>query len=308
MSTLAADPPHVIKPRRVRFDWADTPLHWIPEDPQTTHTINVLHLLLPAGEKWFVEVYRQALPLIDDPALAVDVKGFMGQEAVHSRAHAAVLDHLREQGLDPSPYTDRIEWMFGRLLGDEPLGRPMPKRLQGAWLKQRLAIIAAVEHFTAVLGMWVVASPGLDASHADPVMLDLLRWHGAEEVEHRSVAFDAFQHVSGSYFRRVETMVVSAIMLTYLWIRGTRFFLEADPLHPPAANWKAFFRAGRRGRLPTLRAMFGSVPNYLKPSFHPSQEGSLEPALAYLASSPAAQAASMASAAPDASAGSTAAS
>ena len=42
---------------------------------------------------------------------------------------------------------------------------------------------------------------------SDPVMLDLLRWHGAEEVEHRSVAFELFQHVSGSYVRRVETMV-----------------------------------------------------------------------------------------------------
>ena len=280
-----------IRPRRVRFDWSDTPLHWIPGDPQTTHTINVLHLLLPAGEKWFVEVYRQALPLIDDPQLAADVKGFMGQEAIHSRAHAAVLDHLLAQGLDPTPFTSRMEWLFAKLLGDEPLGRPMPRWLRRAWLKQRLAIIAAVEHFTAVLGMWVVDSPGLDASGADPVMLDLLRWHGAEEVEHRDVAFDVFQHVSGSYARRVETMTVSAFMLAFLFARGTRFFLAADPTEPAKPTWRAFIRAGREGRLPTFRTMFGTVPSYLKPSHHPSQEGSAEPALAYLASSPAAQAA-----------------
>jgi uncharacterized protein len=73
--------PHAIRPRRVRFDWKATPLHWIPDDPGTTHFINVLHLLLPAGEKWFVDVYREALPLVTDERLREEVKGFMGQEA-----------------------------------------------------------------------------------------------------------------------------------------------------------------------------------------------------------------------------------
>ena len=52
--------------------------------------INVLHLLLPAGERWFGQVYRKALPLIDDPDLARDVKAFIGQEATHARKHRSV--------------------------------------------------------------------------------------------------------------------------------------------------------------------------------------------------------------------------
>ncbi len=281
-----------ITARRVCFDWEDTPLHWVPGDPQTTHTINVLHLLLPAGEKWFVDVFRQALPLVDDDeALRADVKGFMGQEAVHSRAHAGVLLHLEAQGLDPTPYTRRVEWLFGRLLGDEPHGRPLGARARRHWLVQRLAIIAAIEHFTAVMGTWVIDSPGLDAADADPVMLDLLRWHGAEEVEHRSVAFDLYQHVSGGYLRRCEAMLVTTAAMTYLWLRGTRFFLANDPIAPGKARWRSLFRAGRRGRLPTLRTLVGSVPDYLRPSHHPSSTGSTEAALAYLATSPAARAA-----------------
>ncbi|MGH3811819.1 MAG: hypothetical protein ACRDUV_05105 [Pseudonocardiaceae bacterium] len=29
----------------------------MPNEPLVTHTINVLHLLLPAGETWFVDVF-----------------------------------------------------------------------------------------------------------------------------------------------------------------------------------------------------------------------------------------------------------
>jgi predicted metal-dependent hydrolase len=280
-----------IRPRRVRFDWADTPVHWIPGDPQTTHTINVLHLLLPAGEKWFVDVYRQALPLITDEQLREDVKGFMGQEAVHSRAHAVVLDHLADQGIDASPYTRRIEWMFGHVLGDRPFGRRAPSWFRPFWLRQRLAVIAAIEHFTAVMGMWVIDSPGLDRAGADPVMLDLLRWHGAEEVEHRSVAFDLYQHLSGSYVRRLQTMLGAVTMMTYLWIQGTRFLIHADPTHPPKATWRHLWRSTRTGRMPEVKDLALAVPRYLRPAFHPSREGSTEAALAYLSTSPAAMAA-----------------
>jgi predicted metal-dependent hydrolase len=278
-----------IRPRRVRFDWEGTPLHWVPGDPQTTHTVNVLHLLLPAGERWFVDVYRQALPLVTDDRLRDDMKGFMGQEAVHSRAHTLVLDHLAAQGIDTTPFTERVDWMFAHLLGDvEIAGRPAPAWLRRAWLRQRLAIIAAIEHFTAVLGMWVLDSPGLDEAGADPVMLDLVRWHGAEEVEHRSVAFDVFEHLAGGYLRRVETMLVSSLAMTYLWVRGTRFFMANDPSHPSRATWRGVFRAGRQGRLPTVAMIARSIPRYLRPSHHPSHEGSTEAALAYLAASPAA--------------------
>ncbi len=280
--------------RRVKFDWAETPLHWIPEDPQTTHTINVLHLLLPAGERWFVHVYRQALPLVTDERLRAEVKGFMGQEAVHSRSHGDVLGHLASQGLDATPFTDRIEWLFSSLLGDRPLGRALPRPLRRYWLLQRLAIIAAIEHFTAVLGDWVLETPALERAGADPTMLDLIRWHGAEEVEHRAVAFDLFQHLSGSHLRRVEAMVVSAATMTYLWIRGTRFLLQADPTSPPKASWRAFRRAGRQGRLPTLKLMFGSVGGYVRVGHHPSLHGSTAAAQEYLASSPAARAAKVA--------------
>lgn len=285
------DVTHAIKPRQVRFDWSNTPLHWIPNAPQTTHTINVLHLLLPAGERWFVDVYRHVVPQITDERIRSDVRGFMGQEAVHSRAHASVLEHLAAQGIDSTPYTKRVEWMFERLLGDNPLRlRRIPRWLRRRWLLRRLAIIAAVEHFTAVLGWWVINSPALDSAGGDPTMLDLLRWHGAEEVEHRHVAFDLYRHVGGNYLGQVVAMAMTAPILIYLWLSGVRFFMAADRTVAGRATWRSFRRAARRGLLPTPRSLLAAVPRYLRTDYHPSQEGSTETALAYLATSPAATA------------------
>ncbi len=68
-----------IRARRVSFDYDETPTHWVPGDPHTTHVINVLHLLLPSGERWFCEVFRRALDRVEDPDLARDVKAFIGQ-------------------------------------------------------------------------------------------------------------------------------------------------------------------------------------------------------------------------------------
>jgi uncharacterized protein len=248
--------------RKVSFSWEGTPLHWVPGDPFSTHTINVLHLLLPAGERWFVHVYRQVLPHIRDERLRADVIGFIGQEAMHSQAHDEVLPHLREQGLD---------------------------------LMERVAIIAAIEHYTAFLGNWVLNADELDRRGADPTMLDLLRWHGAEEVEHRSVAFELFLHVDGGYRRRVRTWATAFGALLFLWQRGTRFFMANDPtLVDARASFKEFYLRGRRGTLPATGEIVKSVPRYLSRAYHPSQEGSTAQALAYLASSPAARAADQA--------------
>lgn len=78
----------MLEARDVAFDWARLPVHYVPNEPFTTHMLNVLHLLLPAGEEFFVEVFKKALPLLKDDQLRLDVQGFIGQESVHSQAHS----------------------------------------------------------------------------------------------------------------------------------------------------------------------------------------------------------------------------
>lgn len=280
----------VLQARDVAFDWSNLPVHYVPGEPFVTHFCNVLHLLLPAGEEFFVEVFKRALPLIKDDQLRLDVQGFIGQEAVHSQTHAGVVEHFAAQGIDLSPFTGQIRWMFTKLLGERPTWVP---RRQQRWLLERVAMVAAVEHYTAILGEWVLDSPALDAAGTDPVMLDMLRWHGAEEVEHKAVAFDVMKHLRAGYWRQVRTQLAVTPMLFLLWVRGLRFLYATDPELAPGTKprWRDWFWAARRGLMPGPTEFLPAIIAYYGRGFHPSQLGGLERAVNYLAVSPAARAA-----------------
>jgi len=276
-----------LRARRTRFDLSETPLHWVPDDPLATHVMNVLHIMLPPGERWFCDVYREALPLVTDEKLRADMKGFMGQEATHARAHEAGREYLSRYGIDTDRTMAQAEWARRNLGSATPFGRTLPKPLRKTWLITRLSVIAAVEHFTAVLGDWILnESTALDAAGVDAAMMDLLRWHGAEEVEHRSVAFDVYQHVSGNYVRRLISMSAIAVVLTLGFIIGTAQLLSADQTTKRRFSLHEFRRAGRRGHIPTFTFALRAIPTYLRRDYHPSQEGSTEAAIAYLNASP----------------------
>ncbi|OBI94646.1 metal-dependent hydrolase [Mycobacterium alsense] len=279
----------VLEARDVEFDWARLPFHYVPGEPFVTHVLNVLHLLLPAGEEFFVDAFKKALPLIKDDQLRLDVQGFVGQEAIHSQAHSKVLAHFAAAGVDLTPFTDQIRWLFDRLLGPRPGWSP---RRQSSWLLEQISIVSAVEHYTAILGEWVLDSPAHDAIGTDPVMLDMLRWHGAEEVEHKAVAFDTMQHLRAGYLRRARAQLIVTPAMLLFWIRGVRFLYSVDPCLPPGSKprWRDYFRAARRGLVPGPMRFVRVVFDYYRPGFHPSQLGGLERAVNYLAVSPAARA------------------
>ena len=83
--------PVQIQPRKVHFDFSGIPLHWIPGHPVASDMIGILNVVLPAAERWFVATYHEALPLVKDPKLVDDMRGFIGQEAIHADVHERAL-------------------------------------------------------------------------------------------------------------------------------------------------------------------------------------------------------------------------
>ncbi|RDI44963.1 hypothetical protein DFR68_115115 [Nocardia mexicana] len=282
------DEAHAINARDVRFDFDSVPMHYIPGEVLATHIVNVMHLVLPEGERAMAQALAEALPHIDDERLREEVRGFVGQETMHANSHEAARVHLQSIGLDVDSYVGKIAWLVDRVLG----GHGLTGRAEQEWLKERLGLFAGMEHYTAVLGEWLLNADVLEEKGMHPAMLDLVRWHGAEEVEHRSVVYDAFMHLDGSYARKARTAVLASALLLPLFVISTGYLYRKDPSRDKGRFWGLqWLNATRRGVVPSWTVFLTELPRYLRPGFHPSQLGPMDKALRYLAHSPAARAA-----------------
>ncbi|MEV6432234.1 metal-dependent hydrolase [Nocardia sp. NPDC051463] len=275
--------------RNVQFDWADTPLHWMPAEPIASHLINALNLLLPEGERMFCAAYSEALPFVKDEKLREAMLGFIGQESMHAETHDKVLHEvLAANGIDPGPYVRQAEFLFRKTLG--------PKEVEGVAQRQvmveRLAVIACLEHFFAYLGDWVL-NADLEKFGADPRVADLFRWHGAEEVEHRHVAHDVAVYFDAGYLRRAAVMMMVFPIFITLVVRGTKFMVHQDSALPDLGYPRLItrvFGSMWRGALPGVPSLLWSAVTTFKPGYNPESVGSTAQAVAYLAKSPAARA------------------
>lgn len=267
----------MIKPRALFHRWTSAPIEWVPCQRFTSFVLNVTHLVLPPGELWFCRLFNQALPLINDPALASEVKAFIAQEGAHAKGHRSVLSCYESEGWNFTESQLRLHYLFNVMLGDAVLGKwrvrgPWVKR----WLRMRIGMIAALEHITCILGNWVIQNHALAENNANPRMLNLLRWHGAEEVEHRTVAFDVYRHLGGSYVSRVLWFgpVLGVLLLT--WKRGAQVFFKQDNSGPKRYGFRAYLKASNEGLLPSVGYLTKHCLRYLKFNYHPKTEGNYE--------------------------------
>lgn len=247
---------------------------WLHGDPLATHLANGLNLLFPDGERFFIRSVKHYLPEIDDPELVARIKGFFGQEGRHGHEHERFNKILAEHGYDTERF---LTWY--RHVAYEVLEKNSPPALC-------LSITAALEHFTASMAKNALTTDILD--HAHPVMAELLRWHAAEEIEHKSVAFDVFQKVDGRYGMRVAGLFLGFGALLFFWQRATRDLLAQErdrgtdlSGYRAAAQLNPQYAAENDRR----RAMFrAAILAYLRPDFHPDQIDDADIAHAFLAS------------------------
>ncbi|WP_228001198.1 metal-dependent hydrolase [Nocardia australiensis] len=289
MSAAYTDQAHAIHARDVDFDFDTVPMHYIPGEVMATHVINVMHLVLPEGERAMAQALTEALPLIEDERLREKVRGFIGQETMHAGSHEKARRQLERLGLDVAPMVDSVGWLIDRVLGDHGL----TGRAKREWLCERLALFAGMEHYTAVIGEWLLTNDKLEAKGMHPAMLDLIRWHGAEEVEHRSVVYDAYMYLDGGYGRKARQALIASGGLLVLFVISGGYLFQCDPSPNKGRWWWPLQLAGAsvRGLVPSATTFLTEIPRYLRPGFHPSQLGPMDNALRYLAQSPAARAA-----------------
>ena len=82
------------------------PRHFVDDDLLRSHIAAMLSAVFPEGEDFFVRSVRAYRDQITDPVLKEQVKGFIGQEALHGRQHRDFNDRLQRLGY-PTHLVDR---------------------------------------------------------------------------------------------------------------------------------------------------------------------------------------------------------
>lgn len=267
----------VIAPRSGPREFADVPKHWFAGLAVPTQISNGVNLLFPAGERFFVRSVYHYLDRIEDPALRAAIKGFGGQEGRHARSHEDFFATMRAHGYEIDRFLQMYEWLSYTLLE-----RIAPPPL-------RLAATAAAEHFTAIMAAG--AATEVPLGHAHPAMRQLLFWHAAEELEHKSVAFDVLQQVNSSYALRVAGLAISTAMLASMWMTATAYLLWQDRVTPRAALRELRSMRDKQPSQSIARRVFWhGIRAYLRRDFHPDQDDNYHLAAELLAKAEAARA------------------
>ncbi len=176
--------------RRPRFEWsADVPLLPFPDDPAASCELVALSFTLPYLEPYLIRTMRAASKQVDDPDLAADMKAFSGQEAQHHQNHARLNDAVRAQLSKPTATAlraleDRLDADYRRSSANRSLAF-------------NLAYAEGFEAMTFALARSMIDSP--DSEAIVPEWQAIALWHLAEEIEHRTVTFDAYESIVGSY-------------------------------------------------------------------------------------------------------------
>lgn len=243
-------------PRRTAFDFDDRKKYWANGNPQITAFMAAMSVSFPPGEQEFIDSVRNYMDDIKkDPELHKRVRGFIGQEAHHSRMHENLNDELRRHGVP----VDAIERRINKLVH---LGKTYTSR------KRRLAFTIGMEHFTAIMCSSLLQHYDHCYDGSDKELMDLFMWHAIEEVEHKSVAFDVYQKYEGGYFFRIlvffSTTIIFSTSLSYnvahTLIKQGHFFDLKGWAH---AIW---FLWGKPG---ILRKTVIPYFKYYSPTFHP---------------------------------------
>ncbi len=252
-----------VKVRRISFDHAteDLPRHFMGGDLVMSHVVAVLSSLFPEGEDFFVRTVRNYRDQIDDPELKAPVAGFIGQEATHGRAHRSFNQRLGQLGF-PTRLIDRTTGARFRLQE-----RILPPHVQ-------LAITAALEHYTATLAETLLSSPEARAEFGDSdEVRNLLLWHAIEESEHKAVAFDVYQAVSGDAKVRARVMDLITVGFIGTCVAFTALSLALDPA---SRDLRRLGRSLKRApRSPWLtKDVRRRIRDYNRPDFHPDDHDS----------------------------------
>jgi predicted metal-dependent hydrolase len=213
---------------------------------------------MPALEPYLIRTMRAVASKVTEPGLADDMKAFIGQEAQHFQNHRRVNEMVLRQLGEPASAKIR------RILDD--LDADYQRFTKARSDRFNLVYAEGFEAMTCAMALSMfeqAARPGNQGGFGP--WRQLWAWHAAEEIEHRTVAFGAYEHLAGGYSHRVVGSLRAQFHFQRYIVRLQRAVLSArsssaKPMLPPWMH----DREGRRMYLRTYRRRYD--PALLEPS------------------------------------------
>ena len=243
-----------IKVRKPSFNPQAIRRHFFANSPVMSHLLTALSSTFPIGEQFFVHSVRNVRDKISDEKLQAQIAAFIGQEAMHSKAHAEFNDAWRRDDYNLDNFQ---AWLARR---DDFIKSVHPKL--------QLAVTCAFEHFTALLGGYILRNPQV-LSTLDDDAIKLWVWHAIEEIEHRAVAFDVYQAIyKDDRTRRTVMRNVTTGFASLTFYSATRLFMQDWRKSVPKVTQNLY------GIYMISKMLISLIPEYLsyyKADFHPDE-------------------------------------
>lgn len=243
-----------IVPRHLHFHFNEMPKYWHTHSAIKTYHFNALAHFLPLLEKMLVLSLKKALPLIHEPILKAEVASLVAQEAIHGR------EFTLYNKITAKHYSLKMSSLsFFRLLA------ALINKFSHTF---HYALSAAGEHFTAIAADLFLRDPSWFEG-VDPNISAIWRWHCIEEIEHKSVAFDVFKTLNGSYTLRILAMLLMTLFFGSLYFKPIWQMMKQDKKCTQITFYVQAIKYywGKNG---LCRMLLKPYFDYFKPHFHPS--------------------------------------
>ena len=237
---------------------ADRIHDWADGNVQVTHLMNTMSLVIPVGERFFIDAVRHYRDQITDPDLKKAATAFIGQEAMHGREHDDYNSLMFDRVPSSKPFEDRILKLLNGV------AKVTPKSTQ-------LAVTIALEHLTAIMADGLLNEPHL-REKSEKHFAALWEWHALEETEHKAVAYDVYQTIIGGgvrgYAERTFALTLATAVFWAMVIPAFLGFVRHEEKLGDGAGWREFWRVNF-GELGFLRKMVRPWFSWFRPGFHP---------------------------------------
>ena len=240
--------------------------HWC-RNPEFAQSLNAGSVVAPHVESFLNIITAQVRDKLGDSneSLRQDIDTFRKQEGNHLRLHLGFNKRLYEFGYAP------VRQLENEIAADLKRFRATKS------LRFNMAYCTGFECFAHYLSKYVFEGVPHLFEGADSTVTELWRWHVAEEYEHRSVCFDAYARLFGSwkslgYLHRVYGLIYSAVHLMAYNKRMIAALLEQDRSNMTPAEVTRSKARERAVNKEGMSFFFSHMMHVILPFYDPRKE------------------------------------